>query len=885
MAKYTPTNIGNNAIGTGANTDLVGFPSNFVPTADKLTPEYHYKYANAMWGEYNRNLNVYSERKLRWINNRKYAEGLQSIDKYKNRFNIEGDTSYLNMDFTAVSILPKYVDITMGRLNQKYRATVTANDDLQKSKIGQKRDELKANMLLKPLHDEMKAKAGISILPPNAKVPADDEELELMMDEFIPDECLAMQLALKAIFNKNQFPEVENQVKRDLIVIKNAFVRVFMDQNGDIIPSYIDPVNLVVPYSKRDDYANIPHWGYVEKLTIQTLSQKKNEDGTPCFDEKDLQVIAKNYTGLNGNPSWNTTWNAWNSYEGYYSNNMAIRPYDDFFISVLNYEFLSVNTDAYSEKVIATPTGQPAGQTETGEKMFFNKKSSTYQHPKVQAIIDSIKGKEKRISKNTELLTNSTKQNFITKKLAENDQLKEKIKELTAQAETLRATIDGQELDDVTVHTRNVEYRYSGKWIINSPYLYQIQKDNNLPRKKDGKTYSAQTRLSLFGISPDMYDMENKSLVERAITHADQITLLRLNVQKLIMASIPPGVAIDLTAIDNTIKGKGNIAMQPLEQLQMFRQVGSIMFRSVCANGQLINGKPIEMLPNGIPPGLDQLFYDITQEVQLMKEVFGLNDATDASTPTPEAPVGGMEVQIQGTNNAIFPLMNGFLRLMNNVANTTTLLIQDKIEYGDKDEMKRLIGDTVVDTIEMSKTIPFCDFGAVVEFLPAEAEIQMELGNIATALETQEISVADSIKAKRLLKEDPLLCERFLLYKIKKNREQKLQDSQALQSQNGQVQVQSAMAAEQAKQKTLQLEYQLKAQFEQLQNQGAMQLQALKNQGLVNATQVNNVGKVEVAQTANEGKIAHAVVEHTSALHQMAYEHAVAPKETASATA
>ena len=42
---------------------------------------------------------------------RLYARGEQAIAKYKNELAVDGDLSYLNLDWTPVPIIPKFVDI------------------------------------------------------------------------------------------------------------------------------------------------------------------------------------------------------------------------------------------------------------------------------------------------------------------------------------------------------------------------------------------------------------------------------------------------------------------------------------------------------------------------------------------------------------------------------------------------------------------------------------------------------------------------------------------------------------------------------------------------------------------------------------------------------
>ena len=110
-----------------ASTGGSYFPNRFASDKEKKTDKYGLNYAKAIYNQYvNKSYSLYNQRE-RFINNRKYAQGLQSIQKYKDMLNMNGDLSYANLDYSVISVLPKFVDLLVGEMmNQEYHITVDA---------------------------------------------------------------------------------------------------------------------------------------------------------------------------------------------------------------------------------------------------------------------------------------------------------------------------------------------------------------------------------------------------------------------------------------------------------------------------------------------------------------------------------------------------------------------------------------------------------------------------------------------------------------------------------------------------------------------------------------------------------------------------------------
>jgi hypothetical protein len=355
------------------NPKEVNFPDQFAPEAVKKTDEYGLQYAKAMWASYQAtNLNVFEQRK-RDIINRKYAEGMESIQKYKDRLDLNGDTSFLNLDFSPTTRIAMIIDNMVGKLmDAEYDIQCTPVDPASRVEVDNERDEMYTNMFLAPYNDDIQKMTGIPLVAKSKKLPRSDEEAELFFQiDFKQAGAIAMEEALDVVFGNNNFEDTKRRVIKDLLVTKKAAVHKFYDENNNIRIDYVDPLDLIYPYSKYDDFRNVPYVGVVKNYTIQEIAQM-----TDKFTETELAEIAKSQAGKNNNPQWASTWTT--SYEGYYASMFGVtgRPYNNFNIQVMEFYYLTTNKVKYMKK--STAKGGS----------YFEKKNDVYK------VVGEVNGKE-----------------------------------------------------------------------------------------------------------------------------------------------------------------------------------------------------------------------------------------------------------------------------------------------------------------------------------------------------------------------------------------------------------------------------------------------------------------------------------------------------------
>lgn len=319
------------------------FPSDFESLEAKKTSRFGLEYVKAMHSLYVLNNPINNPQMLQYFTNREFAEGTYSTNIYKSRMGMEGDTSFLNLDYTAICRIPTIVDNMVGKLtNKPWRFQCNPTDTVSRSKFDDKRDEMRADMFLKQHSDEVEKITGIPLIPKGKFVPEDEDEKELHLQmNFKLDEAEAMELALKWVFDNNNFEkESVPKIYRDLITDKKTAIYRYYDENKNIRVKRWDHMKLIVPNSTEEDFKDIPYVGLFPTYTIGDLA-KMNAGLT----DEQLYDIAKSHAGTNNNAPWNTDW--YSTYQAYSGNYGAVasRQFQNFNINVVNFYFLTpVNT-------------------------------------------------------------------------------------------------------------------------------------------------------------------------------------------------------------------------------------------------------------------------------------------------------------------------------------------------------------------------------------------------------------------------------------------------------------------------------------------------------------------------------------------------------------
>ena len=272
------------------------------------------------------------------------------------------------------------------------------------------------------------------------------------------------------------------------------------------------------------------------------------------------------------------------------------------------------------------------------------------------------------------------------------------------------------------------------------------------------------------------------------------IQLTHLKLQQVMSRMVPDGVYLDADGLAEIDLGNGT-NYNPQEALNMFFQTGSVIGRSFTSEGDQNPGKvPIQQIQNGIGGGkLQALIQTYNYYLQMIRDVTGLNEARDATTPDERALVGVQKLAAANSNTATRHILQSMLFLTAEVAECLSLRIADIVEYSPtKEAFIQAIGAHNVATLDEMKDLYLYDFGIFIELLPDEEEKMVLENNIQVALGQGLIDLDDAIDLRDT--RNVKLANQLL--KVKRKRKQ--DRDQALQQQNMKAQADANAQQQQA---------------------------------------------------------------------------------------
>ena len=162
------------------------FPSQVVSDLEKMSYDYGLKVAKAIeqeWFHTDRGSSRYRTNQNNFHKLRLYARGEQSIQKYKDELSINGDLSYLNLDWKPVPIIPKFVDIVVNGIAERtYDIKAYSQDPYGVAKRTQYMESVLKDMKTQELAEFAEQQLGIDIREnKKEELPGSEEELNLHM--------------------------------------------------------------------------------------------------------------------------------------------------------------------------------------------------------------------------------------------------------------------------------------------------------------------------------------------------------------------------------------------------------------------------------------------------------------------------------------------------------------------------------------------------------------------------------------------------------------------------------------------------------------------------------------------------------------------------------
>ena len=259
------------------NLKAAAFPDQFVSDAQKDTLEYGLQVGQAIQYEWFRKDSTSCRYFSQWAEfnrMRLYARGEQPIAKYKNELAIDGDLSYLNLDWTPVPIIPKFVDIVVNGLNDRlFKVNAYAEDALSAEKRNQFQQKIEGEMIAKPLFQQIEKDFGVNVFQTDeAELPETDEELQLFMNmKYKPAVEIAAEEAIDTVLNQNHYADTRKRVDYDIMTIGLGMCKHQFLPGSGISVEYVDPANVVYSYTEDPYFKDCFYWGEIKTIPIAEL--------------------------------------------------------------------------------------------------------------------------------------------------------------------------------------------------------------------------------------------------------------------------------------------------------------------------------------------------------------------------------------------------------------------------------------------------------------------------------------------------------------------------------------------------------------------------------------------------------------------------------------
>lgn len=347
------------------------FPSQAVPDIEKQDPKYGMEIAKAIeseWFKKDSGSTRYFANRDNFHRLRLYARGEQSIQKYKDELSINGDLSYLNLDWKPVPIIPKFVDIVVNGINERtYDLKAYSIDPVATKRRTEFVENLLNDMYSSDFANKIKQNLGVNTLfNPPQDIPEDEEELQLHMQLSYKQAVeIAQEQALTNVFELNKYNLLKKRLDYDITVLGMGAVKNSFNTAEGIKLEYVDPADLVYSYTESPYFDDIYYVGEIRRVSLVELKKQH-----PELTEEDIQKIE----GLGANTKL---------YNKSYTTSDAE---DKNYVYILYFEYKTFENQVY--KIKKTATGSEKAIEKTDE--FNPPKDARSRFEKVNRSIEVL---------------------------------------------------------------------------------------------------------------------------------------------------------------------------------------------------------------------------------------------------------------------------------------------------------------------------------------------------------------------------------------------------------------------------------------------------------------------------------------------------------------
>jgi len=318
------------------------FPSQAVSDSEKRSIEYGTAVATAIEQEWfnsgNGSQGKYYELRDNFHRLRLYARGEQSIRKYKDEFAINGDLSYLNLDWKPVPIIPKFIDIVVnGMQDRLFSIRARGEDPVSTGRRTKYVEGIQRDMNANSMLDLIQAELGANIRNiEKEKLPGSSEELDLYMQlNYKQGIEIAQEQAISNVFNQNKFEQIKSRVDYDISVLGIGAIKHSFNNTDGVKLDYVDPAQLIWSYTEDPNFKDCYYFGEIKTARVNELKKQ-----FPELTDEDIADLSKKS-------------GSWSNYNTSYSTNNN-QDYSENTVNILYFNWKTWENNVYKIKEVSS---------------------------------------------------------------------------------------------------------------------------------------------------------------------------------------------------------------------------------------------------------------------------------------------------------------------------------------------------------------------------------------------------------------------------------------------------------------------------------------------------------------------------------------------------
>jgi hypothetical protein len=333
----------------------------------------------------------------------------------------------------------------------------------------------------------------------------------------------------------------------------------------------------------------------------------------------------------------------------------------------------------------------------------------------------------------------------------------------------------------------------------------------------------------------------------------DKACQIWFKLQNVANKVVPYLINIDLNQLEGIEFGKGGAAMKPSDVMNFIFSNFAVPYRSTDLLRGNPNMKPVEIQDTGALSIFSQLYNELDNTINMMRQVSGLNEATDASTINPKNLNSTNAAMMESTNNALYLIYNADSQLMGSLADSIIQKVQIAVKLGKVAGYAKALGTSTVKFLEINPDITLHELGIFIRDAPTreEREALWQDVNVGQAQGLLDITDKAMVMSCSNIKQ----AMKVLGYKIRKKQQELQQYEMQKQQMAIQQQNEGMMMLEQMKQKTLMDSGAIELEKTNAQGQWTYITEMAKKQADFDEAQVQANAKIISAQVTADAKV------------------------------